>query len=139
MLETSATVIALQQNEVLLKVEPSPTCGGCAASTDCSASLFSQFMGRKCVYLSVVNTVNAHTGQQVVIGVPERGIQHGLFSILFVPLIFLMCFSCVGEVLFDLSALFGGLGFVVGLGVVRIVLQPKLDNTYKPVILRKLI
>jgi len=146
MIEATATVIALEEDDLILQAETRSACGGCAVRQGCGTSVLAKTVGKKFTHFRVRNTVHANIGDQLVLGLPEDVLLVGSLAIYLLPLLALVLFSLVADFLLGgsvqsndfLIALTGLSGLGLGVFVSRKYLtQAHMAARYTPVILRK--
>lgn len=147
MIEESAVVVDRDGEFVEVQALRRGACGHCGAKSACGTSLLDRFLGRRSLYLRVINAIDAGVGEQVVIGVPEAALLRAAFSAYLVPLIALILGAILGQEVAnsvgllssELVSLIGGL---VGFGLALIwlrVYSARLgsDPRYRAVLLRR--
>lgn len=87
MIEENAVVIACEGEMAEVQATRRGACGGCGARDACGTSLLDRFLGRRPLRLQVVNNIEAHVGEQVVIGVPEEALLRAAVSAYLAPLL----------------------------------------------------
>ena len=146
MIEEQGRVVARDGDSVEIVTERHSACGGCAARSGCGTGAIAKVLGRKRLRLRVVNSIDAHVGDRVVIGIDESGVVRGSLAVYAVPLAGLFAgatgFHLAGLYLSlsasDLPAIAGAvLGFVAGLvWLRRFGRVTATDKAFQPVVLR---
>ena len=127
MIEEQARVLGVDGNNAEIVVEKQPACGACSAKSACGTSLLSRWFPQRRLTLSLRNSINAKTGDTVMLGMDETMLQRNSFLLYAVPIGGLLIGAIVGEHLFlslgypaELGAvLFGLFGVIVALIFVR--------------------
>jgi sigma-E factor negative regulatory protein RseC len=101
MIEETATVIAIEQGQLVLQASSRTACGGCAVKQGCGTSVLSGWLGRKVVNIRTDNTVDAKVGDEVVVGLGEDALLSGSIRIYLLPLLALMLSALTADQLFD--------------------------------------
>jgi len=146
MIEETATVIAIEQGQLVLQAATRTACGGCAAKQGCGTAALSGWLGRKVVHIRADNTVDAQVGDEVVVGLGEDALLNGSIRIYLLPLLALILSSLLADQLLDaglqgrdlLVMLAAAAGFGLMLAATRSGLQADSRNgSLSPVVLRK--
>ena len=112
MIEERARVLCVDGENAEVVIEKQPACGACSAKSGCGTSLLSRWFPQRQLTLSLKNSVDAKTGDTVVLGMDETMLQRSSLLLYAVPLGGLLLGAILGERLF----LF--LGFSAELGAV---------------------
>lgn len=151
MIEEQVRVVAIEGDQLLLEAQTQSACGGCAAKKGCGTAVLSKVVGQKFSRFQAENTVNAHVGDLIVVGLTERALVRGSFVIYMLPIISMILLALFADMILveevdtlfskDVSVfLFSLLGFSLGAGFARFhFLSSHSKQTYQPVVLRKLI
>jgi sigma-E factor negative regulatory protein RseC len=146
MIEETARVIAIENNQLLLEAETSAACNACAAKQGCGTSVLSKWIGRKFTRFQVPNTVNARVGDQVVVGLAEEAMLKGSVFVYLLPLLAMIGSALLADGLISTDAASRDLlvvvsavaGFVVMLFISRWFLSTSTNRSrLTPVVLRK--
>jgi sigma-E factor negative regulatory protein RseC len=145
-IEENGQVVDVEDGYAWIETEPASTCGSCTVSKGCGTSALASLFGRRPAPLRVVNRINAHIGDNVVIGIDEAGLVRGSLAVYAAPLAGLFAGGLLGRyiaaALLPQAAEPGGiLGALAGLaaGLVwlrRFSRRTEQDRRYQPVILR---
>jgi sigma-E factor negative regulatory protein RseC len=128
MIEEIASVIAVEGDVAIIRVEKTSSCGSCQASGSCGTSSLAAFFNFQPPQLKIRNTLDAKPGDQVVVGIEENSLVAGSFLIYIVPLLLLILFAVVAMALGSgldagdqelLQTFAGLLGLMVGLVIVK--------------------
>lgn len=146
MIEEKAIVVSTSEKFAQVQTQRRTACGVCAAQSGCGTSLLSKVFGNKRSSLSVLKTVNAKPGDQVVIGLEEQVLVKISLVVYLVPLLGLILSAVVGKVGAEeldilspeLVSIFSGLiGLLIALSWVRRFMRSiQTDRSYQAVILR---
>ena len=97
MIEETARVIAIENNQLLLEAETSTACNACAAKQGCGTSVLSKWVGRKFTRFQAPNTVNAQVGDEVVVGLAEEAMLKGSMIVYLLPLLAMIGFALLAD------------------------------------------
>ena len=86
MIEESGKVVAVQGDFAWIESERTTACGGCAVRTGCGTSAIAKMFGQRRLRLRVLNRINAHVGDTVVVGISESGLVRGSLAVYAAPL-----------------------------------------------------
>lgn len=146
MIEESAKVIALQNDLVWVETQRKTVCGQCAANKGCGTSVLANILGKKRNSVPVLTTLPVQVGDEVLIGIEENALVKGSLLLYALPLVFLIGFGLLGEIISIqvklsntdvLTVIFAVLGFSIGFIWLKHILSPnRLDQRYQPKILR---
>jgi len=146
MIEETARVIAIENNQLLLEAETRAACNACAAKQGCGTSVLSKWVGRKFTRFQAPNTVNARVGDQVVVGLAEEAMLKGSVFVYLLPLLAMIGSALLADGLISTDAASRDLlvvvsavaGFVVMLFISRWFLSTSTNRSrLTPVVLRK--
>jgi sigma-E factor negative regulatory protein RseC len=146
MIKETATVIAVDGDQVRIEAQIKSTCASCQASDNCGTSTVAKAFAPKSQQLTLATPVPVKVGDLVSVGIPEQGVlmASGLLYVapllLFISSAFLFTavlpwLGIVGELWVLLCALVTTLfGFVLLSGVIK-----RLDkHRFQPVILSRI-
>jgi len=139
MIEQQAQVMALDGDHALVAIVRQSACGSCAAKSGCGTSVIASLFPQRQQQLRVSNTAKACPGDQVLIGLPESGLQRASLLLYGVPLLGLLAGALLGQEWggSEPQAILGGLlGAGIGLWFVR--WQSSRGSALQPVMLRRL-
>jgi sigma-E factor negative regulatory protein RseC len=147
MVEQQARVITVEGDQLVLEAETQSSCQACEVKSGCGTSVLSKWVGKKFTRFHAQNTVDASVGDQVVVGLSETALVQGSLAIYFLPLLGMICFALVADVLISpggshdlMVALSAFAGFGVALVLCRAYLaNDRLKDDLTPVVLRKII
>jgi sigma-E factor negative regulatory protein RseC len=145
-IEETARVIAVENDQLLLEAQTKTACNACAASKGCGTSVLSGWVGRKFTRFQAKNTVNARAGDEVVVGLAEEAMLKGSILVYLMPLLAMIVFALLADSLIgqdiaarDLLVLISALsGFALMLAVSRLYLSGRANKIrLTPVVIRK--
>lgn len=137
MIEEPARVVDCDGAAALVETEPQTACGACSARSGCGTSLLASVFGRKPARLRVANRLGARPGDQVIIGISERGLVRVSLLLYALPLMGLLLGAVGGERLVQRWGLGGGealsiigglFGLAAGLAAARNFSRTKRTN-----------
>ena len=148
MIEETARVVQCQDNFAWVETNRKSACDSCSMNKGCGTGAISKIFGDKRTRLKVINKINADVGDNVLIGINESALLAGSFLVYLLPIIFLLCFALLGELmakqlLIQNSELLPILFAVFGLGLAMWWVRRKTanlehTNRYQAVIIRRL-
>jgi len=146
-IEARAMVVHCEGDLADVETEGLTACGKCSAGQGCGAGVLARVFGSRRSRLRVVNTIQAARGEMVVIGVPETGLVTASLLLYMAPLLGLILFALLGQVVAESlgysaaewpSILAGGIGLAVGLaGARRLGRSERRLTRTRPVVLRR--
>jgi sigma-E factor negative regulatory protein RseC len=146
MIEESGKVIAVDEKLAWVQTERKTVCGQCSANKGCGTSVLAQVFGKKTTSIAVLKTLPVKIGDQVVIGIEENSLVKGSLLIYAMPLVLLIAFGLLGEVVSaqvllsntdGLTVLFAIIGLATGFFWLKhISSQIRLDPSYQPKLLQ---
>jgi len=89
----------VKANEAGVQIGASTGCPACDAGEGCGAGIFARLLRRKPVILQVQNTIDAHPGQAVTVGIPEELFLRILFRLYLLPLLSALAGAAAGNYL----------------------------------------
>lgn len=95
MIKETATVIAVDGDNIVVEAAIKTTCSSCQAQADCGSGVISRALSPKTQQLTLQSPVPCQVGQLVTIGVPEAGVVSASLWLYVVPLLVLVC-SAIG-------------------------------------------
>jgi len=114
MIEEHAVVIRCKQGEAELEIERRTACGICGQRRGCGNATWGKMLGHKSHTFLAENTINAQVGDSVVVGIDERVALRSVFLLYVIPLLSLIFFSVMTELLFN-NQLYVMLAAILGL------------------------
>ena len=142
MIRETATIIAIEDDSLLLEAVSKTTCGNCAAKQGCGQRLLSKLMAKPNairVPLRGKNATDYRLGDEVEIGVGEGALVNGALFVYLFPLLGLLLGGGVAQslALGETGAICCGLGgLLIGAIGVRVhAWQRRSSDKYNPVLL----
>jgi sigma-E factor negative regulatory protein RseC len=145
-IEEQAKVIALDSGWVWVETQRKTMCGQCAANKGCGTSVLANVLGKKRNTMAVLNTIPVKVGDDVIIGIEEGSLVRGSLLIYALPLILLIVFGLLGEVIAvqmtlenndSLTAIFAGIGLLLGFGWLKFIAgNIRKDAKYQPKLIK---
>jgi sigma-E factor negative regulatory protein RseC len=121
LLEQLAKVIEVDARQAWVETEARSHCSHCA-SHSCGTSVVARLFGIQRNRFVVENTIQVRVGDQVIIGIPSSLIAQASVLAYFVPLVFMLSLTLLGQVMGlndGLQALGALLGLLLGFTLVR--------------------
>lgn len=143
MIEEEAVVAGIDNGKIWVEKPRQSACSAC--QKPCATGQVADYLGGTTVRLAVDSALELHTGDRVMVGVPEDALVKGYLAIYLLPLLGLFIGAILGKAVgislsfsTDLAAAVGG-----GLGLAATLLLLKYTQliargTPQPVVLRKL-
>lgn len=97
MMEQTATVVDIEDGELVLETRPQSTCSSCTVNKGCGTSVLSKSVGQKVIHFRLANTVSARKGDQVVLGLPENAVLKGSAIMYVLPLIIMIAVAVIAD------------------------------------------
>jgi sigma-E factor negative regulatory protein RseC len=97
MIEETAWVVEREGDYVWVEAERKSTCGQCAARKGCGTGALANVLGRRPMRMKARNTVDARTGDQVIIGLQESALIKGSIAVYLLPLVAMMVAAMLGQ------------------------------------------
>ncbi len=147
MIEESAVVVRIDGQYAWVATERRSTCGQCAVQKGCGTSTMARWFERKMQDMRVLNQIDAHVGDQVVVGLKEDALVKSSLMMYILPLVSMIVSVLVGQWLLSLwyptaaeaiLILFAVTGLGVAWGLIRwFHHRVKFNSDYQPVIVRR--
>ncbi len=139
MVSVSGRVIEVGSDSVWAETNSVSACHHCSAHHGCGVSTLTKIFGRRINRIRVSNSMNAHLGDEVVLGIREVALLKETFVLYMTPLLSMLVAAAAINVLFyneALSVLAAVCGFVIGLFMVRLFAVRNISgDALKPVML----
>lgn len=87
MIEETARVVAVENDQLLLEAQTKSSCGDCSVRQGCGTSVLSNWVGRRFTRFRAANTVDARVGDEVVVGLAEAAMLKGSVFVYLLPLL----------------------------------------------------
>lgn len=101
MIEQSATVLRVENDNVVIEVRRQTACGSCSAKAGCGKSLLDNVFKIKPLLLSIPNTIGARENDDVIVGLNESAILQASFFLYFFPLLIMIVSAIITSYLFS--------------------------------------
>lgn len=139
MVSVSGRVIEIAGGNVWAETNSLSACHHCADRHGCGVSALSKVFGQRVNRIRVSNSMNAHLGDEVILGISETALLKETLMLYMAPLLGMLIAVAVAEALFNnevLSVLAALCGLAIGFALVRwyALRNAKLD-AIKPVML----
>ena len=99
MIEQQGQVLAVSGDLASVRLGGSSGCPACDAGKGCGAGVFGRLLQRKPAVLDLDNTLDAHAGQAVVVGLPESLFLRLVFRLYLTPLLAGLAGAALGHYL----------------------------------------
>lgn len=96
MLESRGVVIESDGSTALVEVQSRAGCGHCAGNGGCATDVLSRVFPRRARRFRVANTLGAHPGDEVVVGVSDGALYRGSLAVYLVALAGLLAGATAG-------------------------------------------
>ncbi len=143
MIEESALVLEVRQQQVLLQTQRKSACQSCSVKSGCGTSVLAKVVGKRSSQFVVKNVLDVRVGEQVIIAIDENALVQGSLLIYLMPLVVMMLTGLLAERIFasefiTIMSTFAGLVMAM-LGVRFIFLKSHLKETVQPRLVRRVI
>jgi len=141
MIEEDATVMKRNDGVILVETISRSSCSHCS-SESCTTSVVSKLFGMRRNYLQLPNTLDAHPGDRVVVGIPDSVLVKASLWVYLLPVVSMLLATAASDSLGiseGWQALFALAGLAAGFYSIRWLLRhtPRQQQQYVPVLLRK--
>ena len=150
MIEEVAKINAVDivDGTITVEIQRQSTCGSCSVRSGCGTAVVSKVLGQRRTLLRVkYRKQDVQVGEYVVIGLSEGMLLKGSFAVYTVPLLLMLGFAILGDVLGNqlpfwdadnVSVIFAAFGLFTGVLWLRHFTRQIRDNQqYQPTVLRK--
>lgn len=142
MIEETALVLEVKDKQVLLQTQRKSACQTCSVKSGCGTSTLSKVVGNRSSQFVVENTLDVHTGDQVIVAIDENALVQGSLLVYLLPLVLMLLTGILAEFFFateSLTILSSIAGFVFSMFLVRYTLpRSRLNKTIQPHLLRRI-
>lgn len=138
LIEERARVLRVEHGAAWVHCESQAGCQRCAEGRGCGGGVFARLLRRRLEEMPVENSIDAMSGDAVLVGVEPVAVQNAAFVMYGLPLAGLLLGALAGQG--EAAAIAGaGIGLIIGLLLARLISR-RLGNDprYRPVLLRKL-
>ena len=105
MIEESATVVAIAQNNITVTSELKSACSGCKQVDNCGSGQVAKAFPQKQLTLTVKSTLPVKLGDNVILGLNESALLSSAWQVYLWPLIGLILASWLGQWLLNQGVL----------------------------------
>lgn len=141
MIEETAIVIDVKDQQALLETQRKNACQSCSVKSGCGTSTLSKVVGKRSSQFVVENTLNLKIGDQVIVAIEENALVQGSLLIYLLPLIMMLGSGMLSETLFKLewlTILSAVLGLLFSMFIVRFILkQRQFKDAIQPHLVRR--
>lgn len=142
MIEETALVLGVSDQQVLLQTQRKSACQSCSVKSGCGTSTLSKVVGTRSSQFVVENTLNVKTGDQVIVAIDENALVHGSLMVYLFPLLVMLLAGMLAEAFFAterVTILASAGGFVLSMFIVRYSLPgSRLKKSIQPHMLRRI-
>jgi sigma-E factor negative regulatory protein RseC len=146
MIEENATVIAIDNDKIIVESQVKSTCSSCQQVDNCGSGQISKAIPHRKLTVKLENHLNLTIGDLVVLGIPEHQLLKSAWQVYFMPLLGLLFCAGLGQFISHyfalthelLTIIFGVLGAFSGFKYAK-YLQNRLteQENLAPKLLRK--
>ncbi|WP_448548801.1 SoxR reducing system RseC family protein [Thalassotalea fusca] len=143
MVEEQATVVAIENNLVTVSSDLKTGCSGCQQVDNCGTGQVSKAFPQKKLTVQITSDLPLKVGDKVVLAIPESPLLSTAFQVYILPLIGLMTFAWLAQMLVEhqvlsheiWAVLFGFVGGFAGYKLAKYRQnQPNVVKSLQPVI-----
>jgi len=140
MIEETA-IVDIKDGKLLLESQRQSTCQSCSVKSGCGTSTIAKVVGNRSAQFVVNKTLDVQVGEQVIVAIEENALVQGSLLIYLLPIIIMLIFGIVAELMFAtelLTILSAVLGLLASIVVVRTVLSRSgLQRSIQPQLVRR--
>ena len=140
MIEEQAVVIQARGNHVEIQMQRQSTCNHCDLNQGCGTGAIGRMLGHRSKPLIIETSLPLKTGDQVVLGMPDSSFLRASLMIYGLPLLSLVCFASLAQMLFagseGLVLIFALAGLALGLIFSAKKAKSRFSSDFSPRILR---
>jgi len=108
MIEESALVVDVTENEITIVSQVKSSCSSCAQIETCGSGIVAKAIPHRELkmtlpYKNQINKISIKVGDSVIIGLPQLNVLYSAWQVYVYPLIGLISFSAVGQWLLQLN------------------------------------
>lgn len=97
MLEESAKVIAIVDNNVIVESIVKSSCSACKQVDNCGSGQVAKAIPHRKLVVNLVNDLNVKLGDEVILGIPEGSLLASAWQVYFLPLLGFILFAVLGQ------------------------------------------
>ena len=128
MIEENAIVVAIEGEYALVQTQRRSACQSCSVKQGCGTSVLSKVVGQRSSQIRVSNSLDAHIGDEVLLGIKENALVQGSLLVYALPLVSMLLFAVLGELWAKSRGLdnevviiiFAVIGFMLSMLLIRI-------------------
>ena len=143
MIEETALVLEIRDQQALLQTQRKNACQSCSVKSGCGTSTLAKVVGNRSSQFIVDNTLDVHAGDQVVVAIDENALVQGSLLIYLLPLLSMLAAGIFAELFFSIelvTIVFSMVGFALSLFIVHYILpRSALKKSIQPHLLRRVI
>jgi sigma-E factor negative regulatory protein RseC len=87
MIEESAVVVKIENDQVWVKNNPKAACGGCQQQLSCSTNVLAKMLKKKAIPVAVDSTIHLQHGDQVTVAIDEGLLLRASTLLYMLPLV----------------------------------------------------
>tara|TARA_R110001592_G_scaffold175466_5_gene414683 strand:+ start:6648 stop:7145 length:498 start_codon:yes stop_codon:yes gene_type:complete len=95
-IDTSFDSSSFTKKVARVKVQRTSSCGSCSLKSGCGQSTLNKMSSNHCLELDVENSLDAKSGDEVLIAIPEAGLITASLRVYFIPLILMVLGAVMG-------------------------------------------
>jgi len=145
MIEQTAKVLRVDNDNVLIEVQRQTACGSCSAKSGCGKTLLDNVFKTQPMQVEILNTLGAKENDNVIVGLDESGFVQASFFLYIIPLLTMLGFAIIASEIFANSdtelfvVIAGMLGLFSGSIFSRFSLRLKhveQKNLFEPILIK---
>lgn len=139
MITETGKVVAITDGHAWVQTIRASACESCAVRNGCGQKVLASATGGRANQVRVFNSVDAHVGEEVTLGIDESALLSASLLVYAVPLLLMVVASMIGHQLSagsDIVAMSGALLGLAGGFLVSRQLQRRNTDSYEPRLLR---
>ncbi len=146
LLEERGRVTRVEGDCAWVEVARKPGCSGCATKNECGTAVLAKVMSSKPVLIKTTNVIAANVGDEVVVGIEQKALMAGSFSVYAIPLLLMLFAAFLGDFLGQnffaeyhngISVVFAFLGLFFGFFWLKLYSKKRAkDQRYQPSLMR---
>jgi len=141
MIEETALVIEVDEQQVLLQTQRKSVCQSCSVKSGCGTSALAKVVGKRSSQFSVDKNIDVQVGDKVVVAIDENALVQGSLLVYLFPIIFMMLVGMLVEFLLAdelMTILSVAVSFVFAMAIIRsFFANSGLKKSVQPHLLRR--
>ena len=97
LLEERGQIVQVEGDYAWIEVARKPGCSSCATRSECGTAVLAKAMSSKPVLIKAVNMIAADVGDEVVVGIEQKALMAGSFSVYAAPLLLMLFAALLGD------------------------------------------